>query len=221
MRNLIICLLILVCSINYGQDKVTVKHTNYTSTFSKSLRYPIMVEWWETKAKSECKNRLSRNDRFAPDPKIYSVTDINDDYLIGNRIQKAKELKGFDRGHMCPARVNQCLGSKVQDECFYFSNMTPQYHALNGGDWKTLETLTYNESIAKDSIHIWAGSIGVAMTIGRVSVPKQCWKVVYVKSTDTWSAYLFNNDISRPNGIYDNKVSVSTIENLIKYKFKK
>lgn len=204
-----ICLLLLLGSAQ-AQDIVAIKHTNYITHFSKSLHYPVLVEWWETKAKSGCASPLARKDNFQPDPKDPNDTDLKNDY-VGS---------GLDRGHMCPARVNECQGPAVEDECFYFSNMAPQYHTLNAGDWKTLETLTYDTSIAQDSVHIWAGSLGVAKKVGTTSVPKQCWKVVYVKKTKQMKAYLFNNNTSKPNGIIDNEVSILFITKLTGFKFK-
>jgi len=121
---------------------------------------------------------------------------------------------------MCPARVNLCLGKDIELECFYYSNITPQYHALNGGDWKILETFTYDTSIKKDSIHVWAGSVGVSIKVLKISVPKQCWKVIHIKKDNIWLAYLFNNDTSKSNGIDDNKVNVEVIEKLTGLKFK-
>ena len=43
--------------------------------------------------------------------------------------------------------------------------------------------------------------------IGKVSVPKQCWKVFYVVKNKEWFAYLFENDLSNPDGINNNKVT--------------
>ena len=72
----------------------------------------------------------------------------------------------------------------------------------------------------QDSVHIWAGNIGEIKKIGRVSVPKQCWKVVYTKKTNEWVAYLFDNDQSSPDGINNNKVDLIEIEKLTGLKFK-
>jgi endonuclease G, mitochondrial len=209
MKKLLLLLLLLPLLTLYAQDIVVIKHTNYTTHYSKSLHYPVLVEWWETAAKSKCANQLARKDNFQPDPQDPQDTNLKNDY-VGS---------GTDRGHMCPARENQCLGAEVQDECFYFSNMAAQYHSLNAGDWKSLETLTYNTAIEKDSVHIWAGAIGVIKKIGTTSVPKQCWKVVYVKKDKQMKAYLFNNDTSKPNGIIDNEVSVLFISKLTGFKF--
>lgn len=221
MKKLILLLAALISMPMIAQDTIRLKHTRYVSVFSKSLHYPVLVEWWETASTSDCQNKLTRKDQFAPDPLLKSETNIQSDYQLGNQTQKAKNLKGFDRGHLCPAAVNLCQGSSVQAECFYFSNMAPQYHSLNAGDWKSLETYTRETSKQLDSIHIWAGSVGTAMKIGKTSVPTQCWKVIYIKKTKTLKAFLFNNDTSKPDGYENNEVPVEAVEKLTGYKFKK
>jgi endonuclease G len=207
----LIALLSLFVSVAVSaQDVVVLKHTNYTSHYSKSKKYPVMVEWWETKAKVACEKPLARVDRFKPDPLLVTETDLEDDY----------KGSGFDRGHLMPAKSNQCQTPEVQNECFYFSNMAAQYHRLNAGDWKSLETLTREWATANDSVHIWAGNVGELKRIGKVAVPKQCWKVVYIKKSNEWSFYLFNNDLSNPDGIHNNKVLREDIEKLTGFKFK-
>ena len=169
-----------------------------------------MVEWWETKAKVACEKPLPRVDRFKPDPLLVAETDLEDDY----------KGSGFDRGHLMPAKSNQCQTPQVQDECFYFSNMAAQTHRLNAGDWKSLEVLTREWATNQDSIHIWAGNVGEVKKIGKVAVPKQCWKVVHIKKSNEWFFYLFNNDLSNPDGINNNKVLKEDIEKLTGLKFK-
>lgn len=193
-----------------AQDVVVLKHTNYTSHFSKSKKYPILVEWWETKAKVGCPTPLPRKDNFKPDPLLPNETNIGADYVNS----------GTDRGHLMPAKSNQCQTQAVQDECFYYSNMAAQYHSLNAGDWKSLETLTREWAVKQDSVHIWAGNVGEAKRIGKVAVPTQCWKVVYIVKSKEWFAYLFDNNTSKPDGINNNKVLVSDIEKLTGLKFK-
>ena len=205
--------LILVLCFALGlkaQDVVVLKHTNYTSHFSKSKKYPVLVEWWETKAKVGCPNPLPRKDNFKPDPLLPNETNIGADYVNS----------GTDRGHLMPAKSNQCQTPQIQDECFYYSNMAAQYHSLNAGDWKSLETLTREWAVKQDSVHIWAGNVGEAKRIGKVAVPTKCWKVVYIVKSKEWFAYLFDNNTSKPDGINNNKVLVSDIEKLTGLKFK-
>ena len=205
--TLIIFTLILIGS--NAQNIVILKHTNYTTHFSKSKKYPVMVEWWETKAKVSCPNPLPRRDAFQPDPQAIIETDIKADY-VGS---------GYDRGHMSPAASNQCQTADVQIQSFYMSNMSAQTHRLNAGDWKSLEVLTREWASKYDSVRIWAGNIGEIKRIGRVAVPKQCWKVVYIKKTKEWMAFIFENDQSNPDGINNNKVLVKDIIKLTGLKF--
>jgi endonuclease G, mitochondrial len=211
MKKVILLVTLLVISVTlFAQDVVVLKHTNYTSHFSKSKKYPVMVEWWETKAKVSCPNPLPRKDAFQPDPQAIIETDIKADY-VGS---------GYDRGHMSPAASNQCQTAGVQIESFYMSNMAAQTHRLNAGDWKSLEVLTREIASREDSVHIWSGNVGEIKKIGRVSVPKQCWKVVYTKKTNDWMFFLFENDQSKPDGINNNKVDLLDIEKLTGLKFK-
>ena len=205
--TLILFTLILIGS--KAQDILVLKHTNYTTQFSKSKKYPVIVEWWETKAKVSCPNPLPRRDAFQPDPQAIVETDIKADY-VGS---------GYDRGHMSPAASNQCQTADVQIQSFYMSNMAAQTHRLNAGDWKSLEFLTREWASKYDSVRIWAGNIGEIKRIGRVAVPKQCWKVVYIKKTKEWIAFIFDNDQSNPDGINNNKVLVKDIIKLTGLKF--
>ncbi len=211
MKKIGILFISLIFSVTlFSQDVVVLKHTNYTSHYSKSKKYPIMVEWWETRAKIGCPTPLPRKDNFKPDPKLPIETNIGQDY-VGS---------GYDRGHLMPAKSNQCQTQSVQDECFYYSNMVAQTHRLNAGDWKSLETMTREYAVKEDSVHIWAGNVGEIKRIGKVAVPKQCWKVVYYKKSNEWQAFLFDNDQSKPDGIYNNKVDIIDIEKLTGLKFK-
>jgi endonuclease G len=203
-------ILLSITVFTFAQDVVVLKHTNYTSHYSKSKKYPVMVEWWETKAKIGCPTPLPRKDNFKPDPLLPVETNIGNDY-VGS---------GLDRGHLMPAKSNQCQTQSVQDECFYYSNMAAQTHRLNAGDWKSLETLTREIAVKQDSVHIWAGNVGEIKRIGKVAVPKQCWKVVYTKKSNEWMYFLFENDQSNPDGIHNNQVTKEDIEKLTGLKFK-
>ena len=206
----IVLLSLLFVSSTQVKNEVVLKHTNYTSTFSISKKYPVMVEWWVTKAMVSCPTPLKRKDNFKPDPLLAQHTDIAKDY-VGS---------GYDRGHMMPAADNLCQTQQIQDESFYFSNMAAQTHRLNAGDWKSLETFTREESKVKDSIHVWAGNVGEIKKIGSVSVPKYCWKVIHIKKENKWIAYLFENNTSNPDGFKNNEVTFKEITSLTGFTFR-
>ena len=208
MKKLFTLILVLTFGLNlFGQDVVILKHQNYTSHFSKSKKYPVMVQWETTSAMVGCPTPLKRKDNFKPDPRLPTETNIGADYV----------KSGYDRGHVMPAADNLCQTSEIQDECFYFSNMIPQTHRLNAGDWKSLETATRDWAMISTKVRVWSGAIGEEKKIGSISVPTQCWKVVEIGGKKT--AYLFNNDLSNPDGFANNEVPVSQIEKLTGFKF--
>lgn len=209
MKNTILTLLILLSIKSYSQDTIRIKNKEYTSVFSISKKYPVMVEWWVTKQKVSCSKPIPRKDKFQPDPQLKEHTDLSNDY----------KNSGFDRGHMSPAADNQCKTQSELDESFFFSNISAQYHSLNAGDWKTLETLTREMALKYDSIHVWAGNSGELMKIGKVTVPKECWKVVHVKKTDQWMTFIFKNTKEKSKGLKHHEVSKSTLEKNTGFKF--
>lgn len=211
MKKLLLIFALLISTLSYAQlDTIRLRHQNYTTVFDKGLKYPILVEWWVTTEKVSCTNPIPRKDNFAPDPLLPAYTNLAKDYV----------KSGTDRGHMAPAADNQCSGILAMNESFYFSNMAPQYGALNRGDWKTLEMATRKLALEQDSIKVWTGNVGVAKRIGRVAVPTHCWKVIYVKKTGMWKAYIFANTTAKADGIENNEVTVEAVEKLTGLKFK-
>lgn len=200
---------VLIVFILIAQDVVKIKHTNYTTHFSKSKKYPVLVEWVTTKAMVGCPTPLKRKDNFKPDPQLVAESNIGADYV----------KSGYDRGHVMPAADNLCQTPQVQDECFYFTNMIPQTHRLNAGDWKSVETLSRDLAYTNGEVKVWAGAIGEQKKIGGISVPDKCWKVIYIKNTKQWLAFVFNNDLSQPNGYNDNAVKKEEVEKLSGFKF--
>jgi endonuclease G len=211
MKKILTVLFIIGTVYGFSQDTVRIKHTNYQTVFSKSKKYPVLVEWWVTKKMVNCVSPLKRKDTFSPDPKLPKETDLMEDY----------KGSGTDRGHMMPAADNLCQTPLVQEECFYFSNMAPQYHSLNAGDWKSLETWTRELTKQYDSVYVWCGNLGVEKKIGKVSVPTECWKVIYIKNKKEYHYFIFQNNSDKPDGFENNKVTKSVIEKRTGFKFKK
>lgn len=208
-KGLLLITLLIISFVTIAQDVVKLEHKAFTTHYSKSKHYPVMVEWWITKDKLTCPVKVKRGDKFIPDPKLVSETSLQLDYTGS----------GFDRGHNFPAADASC-DKVANEESFFFSNMTAQYPALNRGDWKELEMWSREMAIKEDSVHIWTGSIGVAKRIGTTAVPTQCWKVVYVKKSNEWLAFLFDNNTTKADGLHNNKVDLIDIEKLTGFKFK-
>ena len=226
MRRLILFLICLPLLSKAQSNCVKLEHNGYITYFDTTLKYPKLVEWMDTKERCGCK-QIPRKDQFAPDPILKNYTDLQSDYELANKTEKIKGLKGFDRGHMTPAADNECPltkhdkvipAEKLLTECFYFSNMTPQYHSLNAGDWKKLEERTRLLAIEQDSVYVWCGSTGNLMTFGNMTIPDKCWKVIYIVKTKTFESYIFNNSTDKPCGLEKWKVNKEEVEKLVGFK---
>jgi len=208
-RLLLLTLVVLFFVLGgHAQDVVELKHKAYTAYYSKEKHYPVKVEWWITKAGLTCPVKVKRGDKFIPDPLLPKETNLQADYTGS----------GFDRGHNMPAADVVC-DQVANEESFYFSNMTAQYPSLNRGDWKSLETLSREMALIKDSIKVWCGSVGTAKKIGTTSVPTQCWKVIYIVKEKEYLAYIFDNTSNKPSGLNSHKVTVADVEKLTGFKF--
>ena len=208
-------LLLLIPNLIFSQNNcVTIIHKGYTCIYDTTIDYPIMVKWIETRNRIDCSDKFPRKNKFKPDPLLQNQTDLKDEYELINRKHKERGIPGIDRGHMCPAADNQC-DQTLLDECFYFSNIVPQYHSLNAGDWKKLEVMTRELSLVNDSVFIWCGSVGISEKFNGLAIPTKCWKVIYVLETKTFYSYIFVNNSSKPKGINYWKVSLNEVEKLI------
>lgn len=118
--------------------------------------------------------RESRTDKFLPDPDLPEHEAVTTDDYKG---------AGMDRGHMCPAGDNRWHWKAMQ-ESFYMTNICPQNHNLNRGDWKELEESCRRWAQEEGKICIVCGPILYDQrhrTIGKkhkITVPEAFFKVV-------------------------------------------
>lgn len=144
----------------------------YTVSYNKELKIPNWVAWELTPEKLV--ERESRTDKFLPDP------DLPEDEAVTTDDYKGA---GMDRGHMCPAGDNRWHWKAMQ-ESFYMTNICPQNHNLNRGDWKELEESCRRWAQEEGKIYIVCGPILYDQrhrTIGKkhkITVPEAFFKVV-------------------------------------------
>lgn len=201
MKHLLTIAFVFLLVSCQSQNTVLLVNKEYQTQFDTVFKYPKVVTWWVTKQKLSCEKRYPRSNKFVPDPKLYKHTNIDRSY-VGS---------GYDRGHNYAAADAAC-DSTAMRESFFFSNMTPQHPSVNRGDWKQLEEETRRISLQEDSVHVWSGSWGELKKIGEVTVPTDCWKVIYVKKTNQYKAYHFKNEKSSSLGVKAREVSLQFIE---------
>ena len=209
MKKLLLFLLLFV-SLYANAQTVVLKHKTYTATYDTQKNYPVLVEYWLTKTMLVCDTRIPRGTAFKPDPLAPKETDLQSSY----------DGSGYDRGHNMNAEDNRC--DKVgMDESFYFSNMTPQVPQLNRGVWKSLETEVRETAAVADSVKVWMGSVGESKKVGKLSIPTQCWKVIYIKKSGQYFAWIFPNTIPKDKTVRTYEVKVADVEKLSGLKFDK
>lgn len=185
MKRLLI-LFLLISSFAYAQDTITIHHSRYTTTFDTVLKYPVLVHWVVNASDLCDKFNAHRVERktsmFKPDPLLKRATNLQRYYTRN----KGK----YQRGHNMDAADNSCdvIG---MEECFYFSNMTPQTKELNERSWNNLEDKTRRLAKQYGKVEVWCGSYGVEDKIGKVSVPAYCWKILKYNGQEV--DYIFPN----------------------------
>ena len=146
-----------------------IRHIGYTTSYNAETKIPNYVAWTLTPERFE--DVVSRTDKFLPDPEVADPV-TTDDY----------RNSGYDRGHMCPAADNK-WDKEAMRESFYMTNICPQHHNLNRGDWKELEDACRDWTMECGKLHVVAGPILYRkehQRIGdsRVVVPEAFFKVI-------------------------------------------
>ncbi len=107
--------------------EIILEQYSYTVSYNPDLCIPNWVAWELNAEKLVV--RESRNSKFYPNPKLSEDKAVTTQEYTGS---------GWDRGHMCPAGDNK-YHWRAMNESFYMTNICPQNHSLNSGDWKELE----------------------------------------------------------------------------------
>ena len=184
-----------------------IEHLAYTVSYNHDWLVPNWVAYELTDL--EATGDLPRTNNFAPDPLVHGDPVVTYDY----------SHSGYDRGHMAPAG-DMKWSEQAMRESFYMTNICPQNHNNNAGDWKSLEELARDWAHQYGSIYIACGPIVQEryQTIGqhhRIAVPDAFYKVFLRQTNNGWTSIGFvmpNKAGSRPLMTY--MMSVNEVEQL-------
>ena len=179
-----------------------LEYTGHTLSYNNETRLPNWVAYELTATEAEGDN--PRKDKFARDPQAAGAQGSKEDY----------RNSGWDRGHMAPAG-DMKWDTKAMDETYYFTNICPQNHQLNNGDWKELEEKCREWAVKYGSIHIVCGPIITENTHGRLGenqivIPDKFYKVLLIQKNGKYhgAGFLFTNYPKR-----DSKISTKPATN--------
>lgn len=167
---------------------------------SGTTRTPLYVAEHLTRASVEAAHALdSRDNRFHPEQ-----------HLPATERSELADYKGsgLDRGHMAPSGD---MGDPTDDhDSFSLANIVPQDAQLNRGGWADLESYVRDLAITLGEAYVVTGPAFAGDSLrrinGRVLVPGQVWKAVYVPGQGA-GAWIVGNDRERRWEV----VSISTL----------
>lgn len=187
------------------QSEQIIEHIGYTVSYNHNWLVPNWVAYELTDF--ETSGAQSRKNHFKPDPLVHGDPVVSGDYANS----------GYDRGHMAPA-ADMKWSEQAMKESFYMTNMCPQLHNLNAGDWKDLEELARDWARHYGKIYIACGPIVETnhITIGKnhnIAVPSDFYKVFLRQTKNGWTSIGFimpNKAGNKPLMTY--MVSVDEVE---------
>lgn len=202
----------LLMAHTQGLPEQILVRTGYTTSYNSETRCPNWTAWHLTAAHTTG-DYTRKGIGFKEDDDVPAPKAQNSDY----------QRSGYDRGHMCPSGDNK-WSKQAQEESFLFTNMCPQSHDLNAGDWNDLEQKCRKWAKQYGDIYIVCGpvfrpsssKINRRKTIGKnkVAVPTGFYKVVLCMNGTPKAIgfYYDNEDGRRPLATYVR--SVDDIEQL-------
>lgn len=195
-----------------GDNDKILRRTGYTVCYNADARIPKWVAWRLT-ADHTMGPYKRGGIKFQEDEEVEEPRATDSDY----------RQSGYDRGHMCPSGDNK-WSEVAQRESFILTNVCPQVHNLNAGDWNEMEQQCRRWAQEYGEIYIVCGPIlynqqHKKIGSNKVVVPEAFFKVVLcMKGTPKAIGFIYKNaEGNRPKGDYVN--SVDQVERITGYDF--
>lgn len=163
-----------------------IERSAYTLSYNKEWVNCNWVYWKLTS--DHCKgNNMRENEKFVEDNQVHGTRATHQDYI----------QSGYDRGHMCPAGDNK-WDKTALSETFKLSNICPQNHNLNTGDWNDLEQACRFWAKTYGEVYIVCGPIynkGVRNRIkNKIGIPDAFFKcVVRLNEKPSGLGFIYKN----------------------------
>ncbi len=200
-------------ALRSGSGELILQREGYTVSYNSETKIPNWVAWHLTADHIDGPYKR-KGVSFAEDEEVAEPRATLTDY----------RSSGYDRGHMCPS--GDCRWSeKAQQQSFLLTNVCPQIHGLNSGDWNEMEMQCRKWAENYGDLYIVCGPVLYSKsrhkTIGRnkVVVPEAFFKVVLRAGKDTAAiGFIYKNESgNRPKTYYMN--SVDEVERITGYDF--
>ena len=191
------------------------KVTSFSMEYDKSKKHSRWIAFrFDNQTKQQ---NVSRSDEpFDADPAIGSQY---------QRVQADFGKQGYDRGHLC-ASADRLYSREVNEQTFYYTNMSPQRNKFNTGIWLTLEGQVQSwgrSCTSSDTLYVVkGGTIDKEDQIrGYISndlskpIPKYYYMALLFKKGDSFKAIAFwmeHTDTPKSTKLVDYALSIDELE---------
>ena len=169
---------------SHSTDEDIITYSGFTSSYNHETLIPNWVAYELTAEELE-PVYTSQSSTFSMDFDVKGRQASREDY----------SHSGWDKGHMAP-KADMRWSEKSYWESHYFTNICPQDHELNAGDWNTLEKRVRGWARKFGRVYVVCGPIvgdGSNGTIGKnkVQVPDAFFKAILVPNDGSYTAIAF------------------------------
>lgn len=194
---------------------------NYSMLYDTNLKIAYWVSYplcgWYLEG------NIGRTEDWGYDPKIATNLQAN--------LKKA--LSGYSRGHQIPSGDRQRKDCDMNNQTFYYTNMTPQLqNGLNGAIWAQLEGAVRGWSSGIDTLYVVTGAMPTTATDKQIqyakdnngkniAIPKYYFKALARKVGGNYQTIAFKLDHKAYSDTQYMKyaISVSELENMTGFTF--
>ena len=191
------------------------KVTSFSMEYDKSKKHSRWIAFrFDNQTKQQ---NVSRSDEpFDADPAIGSQY---------QRVQADFGKQGYDRGHLC-ASADRLYSREVNEQTFYYTNMSPQRNKFNTGIWLTLEGQVQSwgrSCTSSDTLYVVKGGTidkedqirGYISNDRSKPIPRYYYMALLFKKGDSFKAIAFwmeHTDTPKSTKLVDYALSIDELE---------
>lgn len=168
----------------YDESEDIIVYDGFTVSYNHVTLVPDWVAYELTSEELEVKY-TSKSSNFSRDFNVKGSQASREDY----------SRSGWDKGHMAP-KADLRWSERSYWQSHYFTNVCPQNHQLNGGDWNALEKSVRRWAKKYGRVWVVCGPVFDSCrygTIGEagVQVPDAFFKAVLIPREEGYSGIAF------------------------------
>jgi len=189
-----------------GED--IVHHTGFITSYNHQTLVPDWAAYELTA--EDLKGTFKQSCSFSWNPNLKGRQASREDY----------SNSGWDKGHMVPKADLKWSGD-AYIESHYFTNICPQDHDFNAGDWRKLEEFVRRMANKFGVIYVVCGPIFTEHQYGyigdnRVAIPDAFFKAILANKNGNYVAigFIMDNNSNHHQGYRNCSVSINRLEQI-------